>query len=208
MDSFSHHNQKTMTQIQTLMATISYIQYQVDNQGSGGRDWYQNGGGINGVQGSCDGGQGWHDQMSPTPLKYCWSHGWCTHSGIKCNSKDDGHIYADTASKTQGGITTNFNWLNSWRCGKVVNSNLNPILEYYLFTPQQHQTLTIAIVDTDANGHYLSPKDKSHYTNITPTYDGPSVQVGNVNNIKYSTRVQTSISSKLLTKSQEDHIFN
>jgi len=38
-------------------------------------------------------------------MRYCWTHGWCTHDGAHCNAKANGHKDEATANNRMGGST-------------------------------------------------------------------------------------------------------
>ena len=44
-------------------------------------------------------------QRKKKPRQYCWTHGWCAHSGATCNSKADGHQDHATLENKMGGST-------------------------------------------------------------------------------------------------------
>ena len=46
-------------------------------------------------------------QSRRKPRKYCWTHGWCAHSGMDCNSKAEGHKEEATLENKMGGSTKN-----------------------------------------------------------------------------------------------------
>ena len=46
-------------------------------------------------------------QSRRKPRKYCWTHGWCAHSGMDCNSKAEGHQDEATLENKMGGSTKN-----------------------------------------------------------------------------------------------------
>ena len=99
----SQQNHTIVTQIQTLIEIISGLQSQVNNQGGEGCNQYQNGGGQGDGQGGRGGGRGGREWMCPVPHKYCWFHGWCSHSGNKCEKsrRTYGRSYSSQHSRCQ-----------------------------------------------------------------------------------------------------------
>jgi hypothetical protein len=67
----------------------------------------------------------------------------------------------------------------------------------------------IAIVDTGATGHYLDTAAEKHCTKITPTSNGPSVQVANGETIETTKRVIVPLAApELSTQAKTGHIFD
>jgi hypothetical protein len=50
-------------------------------------------------------------RRAPGPRQYCWTHGWCAHSGADCNNRAPNHQVSATATNMQGGSTTNCFWI-------------------------------------------------------------------------------------------------
>ena len=47
-------------------------------------------------------------KQAPGERKYCWTHGWCAHTGNECNKKADGHKDKATLTNKMGG--------SNWNC--------------------------------------------------------------------------------------------
>ena len=45
------------------------------------------------------------NKPEPPPKAYCWTHGWCRHSGTQCNQPKDGHQAQATKTNKMGGST-------------------------------------------------------------------------------------------------------
>ena len=65
-------------------------------------------------------------QMQPRSKKklrkYCWTHGWCAHSGAECKSKAEGHKDEATLQNKMGGQPNSAQKLNDHRKGVVIVS--------------------------------------------------------------------------------------
>jgi hypothetical protein len=117
-----------MTQMQTLMSTISDLQSKVQqNNGNNGNcnDGNRNDGRRNndrrgrgrGYQGGNNQQGGGHQQggaqhgQKPQPRKYCWTHGLCAHDSPSCTAQKTGHQTTATMQNMQSGSTHQCFWL-------------------------------------------------------------------------------------------------
>jgi hypothetical protein len=66
----------------------------------------------------------------------------------------------------------------------------------------------VAIVDTGATGHYLDTAAETHCTKVTPTSNGPSVQVANGETIETTKHVIVPLAPELSTQAKTGHIFD
>jgi hypothetical protein len=126
--SSAHHNQTMMTQMQTLMSTISDLQSKVQqNNGNNGNCKDGNRNDTNrkkGRRGRGLGNQGRNNQQGgghqqggtqhgrpPQPRKYCWTHGLCTHNSPSCTAQKTGHQTTASMQNMQSGSTQQCFWL-------------------------------------------------------------------------------------------------
>ena len=106
----------------------------------------------------------------------------------------------------QGGSTLNCLWL--WKYGTDSESKLKHCLDSLAVPPIKHHTLSSAIANIRATGHYLVPSARQYCTYIQPISTGPSVQVANGANIEPSTRATILLSTKLSQEAHVGHIFD
>jgi hypothetical protein len=115
MANSTQQNSNMLEQMQSLAATMSKLQNQVNNNNhtsnhhQSNRGQHQRGRGNDNNRDNRNHRNG-RSTNKPAP-KYCWTHGNCAHNGADCHTPADGHVKDATYANMQGGSQAKCHWL-------------------------------------------------------------------------------------------------